>query len=179
MQKDLADWSAQLRALGLEIDPERLGQTVRGLAEGYVAVRGEAVMPFERYARATGARQGWAMFASPQRHPYEFHIDARADTEADWSPLYRPHDGEASFLSDYLRHNRMRKFQGRFARALRAEYYEDFAAFIARRAFDDTTATQVRVALYGYATLSPERTRAGERPNGSYDRERIFARSAR
>lgn len=175
MRQDLADWAAQLQKLGVSVTAEELGRTAQGIAEGYVAFRSVAVAPFEAYSAVTKARQGWAMFASPQRHPYEFHVDGL--TEHGWTPLYRPHDEQAQFLAEYLLHNRMRKFQGRFARAMKDQYYEDFTAFVARRALEQNPDLRaVWLGLYGYASLPPERVRAGERPTGSYDNVRIFGR---
>lgn len=178
MRQDLADWAAQLQWLGIRVSAEELGRTAQGLAESYVAWRGVAVAPFQAYSEVTKARQGWAMFASPQRHPYEFHVDGL--TDRGWTPLYRPHDDEARFLAPYLLHNRMRKFQGRFARAMKDHYYEDFTAFVARRALEENPELRaVWLGLYGYASLPPERVRAGERPSGRYDNVRIFGREAR
>lgn len=177
MRQDLADWAAQLDSLGISVSPDELGRTAQGVAEGYVALRSVAVAPFEAYSAVTKARQGWAMFASPQRHPYEFHVDGL--TAEGWKPLYRPHDDRARFLAEFLLHNRMRKFQGRFARAMKDHYYEDFTAFVARRALAQNPELRaVWLGLYGYASLPPERVRAGERPIGSYDNVRIFGREA-
>jgi hypothetical protein len=175
MRHDLADWAAQLERLGLSVSADELGRTAQGIAEGYVAVRSVVVAPFEAYSSVTKARQGWAMFASPQRHPYEFHVDGL--TEHGWVPLYRPHDERAQFQAGYLLHNRMRKFQGRFARAMKDHYYEDFTAFVAGRALEQNPELRaVWLGLYGYASLPPERVRDGARPSGSYDNVRIFGR---
>jgi hypothetical protein len=133
--------------------------------------------PFSFYATVTGARQSWSMFASPQRRPSEFHVDGL--TKSGWEPLYRPHDPAATLLSDYLLHNRMRKFQGRFARAMNEQNYEDFARFIAKRMLEERSdVSEVRIALYGYAALPPERVRNGESPAGTYDSVRHFPREA-
>jgi hypothetical protein len=177
MQKDVADWAAELGKLGIHVTPSDLQQRLFTLASGYVAIRNELVAPFDLYARVTGARQGWAMFASPQRRPAELHVDGL--TAQGFRPLYRPHDPNAAFMADYFLHNRMRKFQGRFARAMRGQFYEDFTKFVAKRAFERfPEVSQVRIALYGYATLSPELVRAGTRPEGSYDNVRLFSREA-
>jgi hypothetical protein len=177
MQKDVADWAAELGGLGVHITPEDLQRRLHAVASSYVALRSELVAPFDLYARVSGARQGWAMFASPQRRPAEFHVDAL--TAQGFRPLYRPHDPNAAFMADYFLHSRMRKFQGRFARAMRDQFYEDFTKFVAERAFERfPEISQVRIALYAYATLSPEFVRAGARPEGSYENVRLFSREA-
>ncbi len=175
MQKDMADWAAQLRAIGINVTAEEFGRGVRSLAEGYVALRNQIVSPFDLYARVTQARQGWAMFASPQRHPAELRVDGLVGGR--WQPLVRPHDPEAAFMSDYLRHNRVRKFQGRFARALRNGYYDDFAAFLARRAFHARPDVErVQVSLFSYAALGPEQVRSGQKIEGESLHLRVFER---
>jgi hypothetical protein len=177
MRQDVADWAAALNRLGIHVAPEELRRRLHALATSYVVVRSELVAPFALYAQVTGARQGWAMFASPQRRPSELHVDGI--TAQGLRPLYRPHDSHAAFMADYFLNNRMRKFQGRFARAMRDQYYEDFAKFVAKRAFVQyPELSEVRVALYSYAALPPERVRAGARPEGSYDNVRTFSRGA-
>jgi len=175
MRQDLADWADQLQSLGISVSADELGRTAQGIAEGYVAFRSAAVAPFQTYSEITKARQGWAMFASPQRHPFEVHVDGL--TERGWVPLYRPHDERARFLDEFLLHNRMRKFQGRFARAMKDHYYEDFTGFVAQRALErNPDLRAVWLGLYGYASLPPERVRAGERPSGAYYEVRVFGR---
>ena len=62
---------------------------------------------------------------------------------------------------------------------MKDHYYEDFTAFVARRALAQNPELRaVWLGLYGYASLPPERVRAGERPIGSYDNVRIFGREA-
>jgi hypothetical protein len=175
MKQDLADWSAELRKVGVAMSPEALGQRLQGLARGYVDLRSTLTAPFDFYARLIGMRQSWAMFASPQRHPSEVHVDGL--TAQGWQPLYRPHDANADFMGDFLRHNRLRKFQGRFAREMRGEYYQDFADFLGRRALvADPGLSQARVRLFSYASLPPARVRQGARPEGSYSHERVSSR---
>lgn len=175
MQRDLADWARQLQALGVTMTTEQLKDWAKRFNAAYMELRERLLWPFELYAEVTGARQGWAMFASPQRHPFELHVDALARGE--WRPLYRPHDPNAAFMSDFFSHNRIRKFRGRFARVMKGRAYEQFAAFIARRAFEhDASVERVRVRLYAYASLPPERVRVGERPQGTYHHERTFSR---
>ncbi len=167
-QRDLADWAARLRKLGVETDKDTLEASLKNAAGGYSSVRSALAAPFARYARVTLTYQGWTMFASPQQRPYEIHVDGLVDGA--WVPLHRPLDDEANIYDDFLQHNRVRKFTGRFAKNLSWQSYTDFAKFLARRAFEKRPDVErVKVALYGYTTLPPERSAKGEKPEGQYE----------
>ncbi len=176
LKSDFAGWSSALSKVGVTIPPEELGVRVRGVAERYLRVRSLLVAPFGHYPRLSGANQGWAMFASPQRHPAEVHVDV---LEAGaWRPLFRPRDPAASWQSGPLTHHRMRKLMGRFAREYRDGVFSELAAFLASRAFSDVPAAErVRVRLYRYDSLPPERVQRGERPQGRYAERREWGRA--
>jgi hypothetical protein len=167
-QRDLNDWAAKLQSLGIQTDKDSLEQTLKGLAQGYIEVRRVLARPFGLYTRVTLTHQSWAMFASPQRRPYELHVDGLVGDA--WVPLHRPLDDSANVYDGYLQHNRVRKFTGRFAKNFSDANYTDFATFLARRAFEARPDVErVRISLYGYATLPPEQAARGERPEGAYE----------
>lgn len=166
VQADIADWAGSLG-----VEPAELTGWLRSLIRAYVGARW-VLKPFERYAQLTGAKQGWAMFASPQRHPSELHIEGRVG-DGPWELLYRPHDDKAAFMADFLRHNRVRKFSGRFARSARRSNYEGLADYVARRACEEREdLTEVRVALWSYRALDRAAVARGERPKGSHEKAR-------
>lgn len=167
-QRDLADWATRLRGLGVDTTKESLEATLKSLAEGYSGVRGAIAAPFGLYARVTLAHQGWAMFASPVRRPYELHVDGLASGA--WVPLHRPHDSRADLFAGYLSNDRVRKFTGRFAKSFNEKNYGTFARHLAKVAFAARPDLErVKVSLYGYQTLPPERAARGEEPQGEYE----------
>lgn len=169
-QRDLNDWAAKLRGLGFDTTKESLEETLKGLAHSYIDVRKVLAKPFGLYTRVTLTHQGWAMFASPQRRPYELHVDGWVNGA--WVPLHRPLDERADVYDGYLEHNRVRKFTGRFAKNFVDHIYTDFARFLAKRAFEERPDVErVKVSLYGYDTLPPERAARGEAPAGQYEHE--------
>ena len=174
VQAELARWVEGLQGVGVSTTPEALGQDVREAAESYREVHAGLAAPFSAYSRGSGARQGWVMFAKPQRHPAELHIDLSDGTT--WRPIYRPHSSAHDFWGERFRHHRMRKQLGRFARTFDVDTYDRLAEFLARevaRAHPDGRV--VRVQLYRYATLRPDEVRAGAVPMGEYEQARRYS----
>jgi hypothetical protein len=171
---DLRQMAARLTAWGWAIDEHGLARALWSAGDAYVTVQRPLAAPFEVYADITGSRQGWSMFASPQRHPAELHVDVEEGGR--WRPLYRPHSDEHAWNREQLEHNRFRKFLGRFARGFHQRHYDEAARWVARKVVrEHPQASRVRVRLWRYATLPPERVRAGEAPSdGRYEHERVF-----
>jgi hypothetical protein len=171
---DLRQMAARLTAWGWSIDEHGLERALWSTGDAYLRVQRPVAAPFEVYAELTGSRQGWSMFASPQRHPAELHVDLEQDGA--WQPLYRPHSDAHAWNRKQLEHNRFRKFLGRFARGFHPRHYDQAARWLATKAArEHPEASRVRVRLWRYATLPPARVRAGERPeDGRYEHERVF-----
>ena len=181
-------WSERLSWLGYG-DPDQFEADLWAFTQGYVAIRRTFIRPFLRYADLTGAYQGWRMFAIPQRHPAEMHIDIRGpsmDTDGGsptssvdqgepWRPIYRPHSDQYTYWRSQLTHNRLRKTQGRFARSSRVWLYHLVANYLAVRiARDHPDASEIRFRLYRYTTRTPEQVRAGQPKAGRYTDERRY-----
>lgn len=174
---DLRTMAARLRGWGIDTDERRLAQALWDAGSAYLELRGPLAWPFERYAETTGCRQGWQMFASPQRHPAELHVDVELDGR--WQVIYRPHDDQAAWNRRQFEHNRFRKLLGRFARGFVRRDYDQTARWVAAKAAaQHPAATRVRIRLYRYATLPPAEVLAGERPTGRYEHERLFEAEA-
>lgn len=175
-QADLAEWDTKLKRMGILSQDASFQDQLRTAAKGYAKVRRTLTLPFNDYASAIGMRQGWAMFASPQRHPSELWIDVQ--TGDAWKPIYRP-TGPAldADLHAFLKHNRLRKFQGRFARGFDRRAYDDFVTYLARRVLaSHPEATAVTLRLYAYASPPPQAARADDPPRGKFEHERTFRR---
>ncbi|WP_428261221.1 hypothetical protein [Haliangium sp.] len=170
-------WRRRLNELGVHITATELKDRAWAVAQRYAAAHRAVLGPFERYARWSGAMQGWAMFANPQKHPGELHVDVMVDGA--WQPVYRPHSEQYDFWAESLEHNRLRKQLGRFARTFYPHSYNGLARFLAVRAARAyPAATQVMVRLYRYPSRSPEEVRAGRAPAGYYQHELGFDAAA-
>jgi hypothetical protein len=174
-QEEFRQWSARLRRMGIDVTASELEARVFDVGRRYAGLHREVTVPMQAYGSAFGTRQGWQMFASPQRHPAEVHVDIHERGE--WTPLFRPRSDEHGWRRRQLEHNRLRKLQGRFARTFYEEHYRGFASWLAELALSDyPDADEVRVRLYRYRSLPPERVRRGEEPVGRYEHELRFER---
>ncbi|MCA9714983.1 MAG: hypothetical protein H6713_12630 [Myxococcales bacterium] len=172
-QADFAAWTAGLNRAGVEITPQEFEAWLWSLAERYGRARDRVTRPVQPYARYLGLEQSWQMFASPQRHPGELHVDIRVDGE--WRPIYRSRSREYTWRRGQLDYHRMRKYVGRFARGIVPGHYNPLARALARAAASDfPEAESIRVRLYRYRSLPPDRVRAGERPEGRYEHTRVY-----
>jgi hypothetical protein len=69
----------------------------------------------------------------------------------------------------------VRKQLGRFARTFYPRRYDAVARWLATEAARDfPDATSVRVRLWRYVSLPPDRVLAGEEPEGRYEHELLF-----
>ena len=171
---DVEGYAAALRGLGVDTDAARLRGRLLAAARGWAALHQALAAPFVAYG-GRFARQGWQMFATPQRHPAELHVDLLEGGA--WRPLYRPRSAEHAWRRGLFDHNRVRKLFGRFARAFDRRIYDEIAHYLAEAALADHPAAEAaRVGLYRYRTLPPERVRVGERPVGEFTEVRVRRR---
>lgn len=170
---DLRQMSARLTAWGWPMDEHQLERRLWDLGTAYLQFQRPLAAPFVLYAQLSGSRQGWRMFASPQRHPAELHVDVLRDGA--WETIYRPHSERHAWNREQFEHNRFRKFLGRFARGFVPRDYRQTARWVARMAaVEHPDVAEVRVRLLRYDSLPPERVAAGERPQGRYEHEQRF-----
>ncbi len=174
---EFRNWAARMRHVGWDVSPEEFEASLWRVNVAMGKWRDRVAWPFEHYSRLTGARQGWQMFATPQKVPAELHVDVLVDGQ--WQPLVRPRDPESTWRLRQREHNRVRKQLGRFARTFYPKRYELVARWFATAAARDfPDATQVRVRLWRYASLPPERVLAGEQPEGRYEHELLWEADA-
>jgi hypothetical protein len=170
---EFRNWATRLQQLGFDVTPEEFESGLWRVNVGIGTWRDRVAWPFQHYARITGARQGWQMFATPQKVPAELHVDAMVDGQ--WQALVRPRDPESTWRLSQRKHNRVRKQLGRFARTFYPDRYETIARWFATAAVHDfPDATAVRVRLWRYGSLPPARVLAGEEPEGRYEHERVW-----
>ncbi|MEM9493066.1 MAG: hypothetical protein AAGC55_28210, partial [Myxococcota bacterium] len=166
----IARWSERLSWLGYD-SPDQFESDLWDLVQGYVKVRETFIAPFQSYARLSCARQGWRMFATPQRHPGELHIDIREG--GTWRPIYRPHSDDYDFWADKFTHNRFRKVSGRLSRGVHRSRYNHMTRFLAGKVAQAyPEADKIRFRLYRYKVRDPAAVRAGQDKDGRYEKER-------
>ena len=169
---ELTAWTKRLEAIGISTTPERLRAQVYGANVAVGTWRDRIGWPLSRYARLTGATQGWAMFARPQKYPAELHIDVLE--QGQWRPLVRPWN-QTEWRQHQRTHNRVRKMLGRYARTFYADRYQGAARWFATEAARDfPNVTEIRVQLWRSRSPTPEQARAGEAPEGHYEYELRF-----
>ena len=172
-RSDLRQLADRLQRWGLDTDEHRLERTLWDMGTAYLRVQQPIAAPFRWYARVTGSRQAWRMFASPQRHPAELHVDLERNGR--WETIYVPHSDQYAWNREQFEHNRFRKFLGRFARGFIPQHYDEAAHWVATRAaIEHPNATQVRVRLYRYDTLPPAKVTGGQTPRGRYEHAKVF-----
>lgn len=170
---EIERWSQHLRGLGIDTTPQSLTARLRGWAEAYARARRRVAAPFDLYAELTGVRQGWSMFASPQKVTAELHVDVRdGDT---WRPLVRPWDPSLDWRIDARAHHRVRKALGRLGRSFREDRYEGLARWLATEAARDfPEIDEVRVAMWRQRSPTVAQARGGKSPGGHYEHVRSF-----
>ena len=170
---EFKNWSERLRAVGWDLTPEEFEAELWAVDSSFGRWRDRVAAPFAIYARYTGARQGWQMFATPQKVPGEVHLDVFVDGK--WRSLVRPRDPRSNWRLAQRTHNRVRKQLGRFGRTFYRNQYDGFARWLASLAAADfPEARRIRVRLWRYHSLPPERVLAGEVPKGHYEHARHF-----
>ena len=170
---DLRQMADRLTRWGWPMDEHELERALWDLGTAYLKVQQPIAAPFQWYAKVSGSRQAWRMFASPQRHPAELHVEVERDGR--WVPIYAPHSDEYAWNRRQFEHNRFRKFLGRFARGFIRRDYEQTTRWVATQAArEHPEATRVRVRLYRYDTLPPARVSAGDTPPGRYEHTKVF-----
>lgn len=172
--KEMATWADTLTRWGTPTTGPELTRQLQGFSERYLAVRRKVLWPFLRYESATGATQSWGMFASPRRVPTETVVEIREHGQ--WRTLFVPRSGEYNYRAAELEHNRVRKLFGRFGRS--PQLFDAVARWIAVQALrDHPEADHVRVTLYEFDTLPPERVREGHTAKRRKRRQKRYGRN--
>lgn len=170
---EMQRWSALLSEWGIHTTPEQLTVRLRSWAHTYARARRHIAAPLDRYAEISGVRQGWSMFASPQKVPAELHVDVREGST--WRPLVRPWDTALDWRLQARDHHRVRKILGRLARSFRQDRYEGLARWLATAAAHDFPEVhQVRVAVWRSRSPTLAQARAGEVAEGHYEHVLVF-----
>lgn len=170
---EMQRWSALLNGWGIHTTPEQLTARLQSWAHTYVQARRHIAAPLDRYAEISGVRQGWSMFASPQKVPAELHVDVREG--ATWRPLVRPWDRTLDWRLQARDHHRVRKILGRLARSFRRDRYEGLARWLAAAAAHDfPEVLEVRVAVWRSRSPTLAQAQAGEAPEGHYEHVLVF-----
>jgi hypothetical protein len=172
---ELQGWSARLRDFGVEATPEQLAMTLRSASKQWLGVREAVLRPWFFVQRHTGTRQGWNMFAAPDRYPPTFRLEV--DRGAGFEAIYDVDDDTRRWRSSLLHHHRVRRTMN-----IRSAKWNEPIAFafcdrLAARAFDDfADARAARCVFEQLASVTPEEMRAGTRPRVRDTHEHVVTR---
>jgi hypothetical protein len=168
---------AELRlwANSLGVEPKALEGALWTLATTWFELRGTLAKPFDRYARALGTRQGWSMFAAPDRFPARLEIAVRDGKDAPWTLVYRSRDDVYAWQRPLFDHDRVRKilfYQSWPGRQALQRRFEAAVAVLAARDFPN--ATHVRVARIKLTSQSPAERAQGQELVTAIEREQVL-----
>lgn len=159
VRRELDAWAARLAHLGIHGTGLELAERGAQLAERYIALRNQALRPFDAYYGYCGTLQAWSMFQAPHRHPARLRIDLLQ--RGAWRTLFRERDPAYTWRDRQLSDTRFRSvlfrlgwpfFRGELVR------FADWVAGQAARDFPD--ARSVRVVFERAETPTPEQARA-------------------
>ncbi len=155
------EYAALLRSLGVEMDRERLSAILWEGGTRVLAVREVLVAPFQPYAEAVGARQGWRMFHAVHRDPSWLVVELRE--ERGWRVIYEARSATATWRRHQLDQERLRALTSVWSWREGRSSYRAFGAWLARRAAEDfPDALGLRIALLQRPIPTPAQRRRGE-----------------
>lgn len=174
VQGEFKAWAARLTALGRPTTTEALEEQLWAFAVAYMQQRKAILKPMGPYYRYCGTYQSWRMFIGPHRNPARLYIEVREDRA--WRPVYIARDPGHRWMADKLDNERFRAALFRYAWKQYRGPYRQFGEWIAGLAAEDfPDADQVRLRWYRYHVISPQRIRAGEHHQGTFQQAITFS----
>lgn len=174
VQQELAAWHERFAAMGASWTRAEMEDRLWEFAVGWEETRSLLVKPWKPYGTYLGASQSWRMFVAPHRFPTRMSIDL--EEGGVWRELFEERSPEHQWRREIFDHDRMRSAIFRFGWPQYKKSWEGFARWVARLAADEfPSATRLRARMFKYKTLPPERARAGEDPEGTWQQEQIVA----
>ncbi len=182
---DRSSWAdptvqGELHAWGerLGIPPRELEETAWQFAQRWIRLHAVLVAPFVPYRTYVGVRQPWVMFVAPQRYPVRIEIDLLEAGQ--WRTIYRERSDTYAWKRRLFDHDRLRAVFFRFGWDKYGYTWRDFADWVAVEAGRDFPgATAVRLRMLRFRTLSPDEVKAGQTPEGRWEKELVRELRAR
>jgi hypothetical protein len=145
-QRELAEWSATLGRLGVDLPPDELGDTMITLTGRAAGVHRTLKAPFRPLQRLFGLNQSWPLFGAATTHPTRLTVEVvRGGRAQVW---FRRLDDEHRWLHQRFRYRRLRGIYDLPPAGRTTAAYRQFADGVAGWAFEaDPEATEVRVYL--------------------------------
>lgn len=174
-QRDLDTWMGALRAVGIEVERERLGRGLFDAANALHDVHAALKAPFAPVMDLVGANQAWALFASTTTTPDRLEIAVRSAGSKDWRVVMRRLDPCCTWREAQLEYRRIRGVWDGQRDTPRAGY-KGLASWIAAEAFAEwPEVDEVRVRLLRETVALPGEPATDE---VSVKHERIVRRGA-
>lgn len=172
VQEEFASWAGMLSSVGIQRTPEQLEEQLWSLATGYREVHRSLIAPARPYAVWLGTGQGWMMFPAPEQNPATLQIDVEIDGV--WKPIYRARSAKYPWRRDFFDQDRIRTlmFHYTWPHLRRRGLFLDLQRWLGPWLAEDfPQATQARIRFWRQPTPTPEQSRAGTVPRGSYEAE--------
>lgn len=174
VQGEFKAWADRFTALGRPTTTEELEERLWDFAVAYMKQRRAILDPMMPYYEYCGTYQSWRMFIAPHRNPARLHIDIFQDGE--WQPVYIARDPEHRWMADTLDNERFRAALFRYAWKQYRAPYRQFGEWIAEHLAEDyPDAERARLRWYRFHVISPERIRAGEVYEGTFQQQLAFS----
>ncbi len=161
MQQIIGEWRTGAAGVGLDLSQESATDAVFAASQAVRGLRQALQGPPRRYARLTGAAQGWGMFAFLKRRPARLVVSLQRTPGGPFEPLYRARDPALAWRAHQLDAERMRALINPHSSRSGKKGYLLLVDWLACRAAEDFPgAVAVRVEMEGLQLSPPAATLA-------------------
>ena len=103
---ELQRWASLLHSLGVDTDPDRLGQAYLAFSRWVVRARELMLLPIDAWMQLTQAHQGWRLFGTPDRVVSALRVTAHSAAGDD--VLYESGNAQRRWNAAFLEYRRIR-----------------------------------------------------------------------
>jgi len=154
-QEELQRWSDILADVGVDIEPQDLGDRVIDFGQRFAGTKKAFLTPFRPVLRTTGTGQAWGLFTYPNVRPNRMHVSVREDQSSEWRPIYVALSEEYDWHEQHFRYRKVRGVYDDNAFKVRASY-DNFCHWVAGDVFEEMPEVlQVRVHMVQTNTTLP------------------------
>lgn len=151
VREELDRWHAFLSGLGVQRTKQELLELTVSVTGALSAAHRGAVAPVRPLLKLTKTGQGWALFASPDTHPWR--LEAHAKIDGRWQLVFRRLDPDHARLAGPLSFRRVR---GVYDSGSARGTYKSFARWLGNALLDELPeASHVRVRLVRLHVVRP------------------------
>ena len=176
MQATFASYTEAINGLGVELGQDELEAILWDAGTRFMAVRNQAVAPFQPYLRLTGSKQGWRMFGTVNRRPAWLEIEVGESKDGPWRTVYRMRSTEHDWRRSQFDQERTRALVNNWSWLGGKKSYEQFSVWIAQRASEDfPDESHMRIGMERIVLPPPEELHAEGMPAGTRRWETVYS----